>query len=226
MQKDSQDPFHDERYIQDLVKRSQQGNRNTFDDLWTTFRFYVFNLMQIKIGGSERLDVEKSSILTNELYIKLFDKIKEYKRKEGVKFITWLRIVAVNLKKDFLKGKKDEYDKPVAGCSYSDNPGILEGDARKAKRGEDILDLVAERDATNYCKEAFAAALAELSDEERYVIISRIYEDLSWEEVSRRLRGHIGETAYYRTVIFPRALKSLRRILIQKGYEKELEDLI
>lgn len=226
MPENPKDVFHDERYIQDLVKRSQQGNKSAFNELCETFRFYAFNLMRIEIDKTGQLDIEKSNVLTNELCVKLADKIKDYKKKKGIKFITWLRTVAVNLKKDFLKGKKDEYDKPVAGCSYSDNPGIIEETESKTARCKNVLDEVAERDARQYCKNAFAQSLAELSDTERYVIISKLYENLSWEEVSRRLCGHVGETAYYRTVVFPKALKSLRNILIKKGYKKELKDLM
>lgn len=219
------DLFNDEVYIQKLVKDVQNGNKDAFGKLWETVKFYVFNLMEIKIGETDKTDQEISERLTNEVGSKLYEKIPGYQPREGVKFITWLRALATNVKCDYFR-QRPKADDPVPEVSLEADPKLPDEVASRQAKGKTPAEIVENQDTQRRYEQIFSEVLALLPEIERFVVIHKVYENHSYKKISYLLHGDERKAEWYRTTVFPRAIKMLTDILREKGYLNELKFLM
>lgn len=157
----------------ELVTRAQAGDRNAFKTLFERYnrRAYALALGVVK-NPDDALDVVQDAFIKAHRYLDKF---------EGqASFYTWLYRIVMNLAIDHLRKHQrqrpvelDEQTMSEAGGQPGDAllPRILGGNPGRALMDKEIRDRI-------------GAALAELSDNHRSVLVMRELDGLSYEEMA------------------------------------------
>ena len=85
----------------DLVKKSQNGDKNAFEDLIRMFYPYVSGFL---LKNTNNNDLAED--LTQETFLKMVQNIEKYDLKSKVGFGTWLITIAKNCYIDYLRKNK------------------------------------------------------------------------------------------------------------------------
>lgn len=181
--------MHDEA---ELIDRAQAGDRDALDEIVAECWQGVYRLISYKTHSPE--DAKE---ITQETFFRAFRSLAGYKRSE-TRFSTYLGRIAVNLVTDFWRKKGRS---PIV-TDISEYQNSLSA-------GSDPGDTAVKQE-TNA---ALAAALKELSDEQRQVIELRILAGLPVKDAAEAMNK--SEAAI--KMLQQRALKNLRDILAKKG---------
>lgn len=203
-------PWSDEARLQNLIIAAKAGAFDAYEALWTIIAPYVWRLMLVfrrqGPGWPERLDREASERLTNEICSGLWENLNNYQPQEEASFLTWLYSFCRNWKSKLLRP-----DRPATG---------------KMDELEEKILFKVERPSRHYpteMREALRPAIRDLDPVEQFVISGRFFDKLSYKTISERLEGNPDKTHYYE-VILHRAIKKLKKILVENYGIKRLPE--
>ena len=170
----------------DLIKRAQQGDLETIGGLYETYHLSVYRFLFYRVG-----DRAAAEDLTSEVFLRMLRFISGF-NPPSASFQAWLFQIARNLAIDHHRRMSVRNHLPL--------------EEKLAARGEH-LDAAVERSLTS---ESLQAALAELNDEQRDVILMRFIAEMPIAEVAKAL--HKSENSI--KGLQRRALSALREVLI------------
>ncbi|MBP0132960.1 MAG: RNA polymerase sigma factor RpoE [Nitrosospira sp.] len=161
----------------DLVKRTQRGDRHTFDMLVVRHQRKIAHVISRYIKSSQ--DVED---VAQETFIKAYRGIASFRGES--QFSTWLHRIAVNTAMHFLSARRSRIP------NYE--PMFTE-DAEEMTIPETVDDEDPERILANQqIAESIAETLKKLPEELRTAITLREVEGLSYEEIAQVMNCPIG----------------------------------
>ena len=195
----------------DLVKRSQAGDTRAFDLLVTRYRGRIYAMTYHLVQNeTEAWD------LAQEAFIKAWRALPNFK--QDAAFYTWLYRIAHNVTYDWLRKKKIQGDGEFDDerTEHRAMPG-----SRTAPQGFDAPDRAIKRQELGQRKHMLAAALKQLTDRERHIIVERrlIDEPKTLEDLSSKY----GISRERVRQIEAEALRKLRRTDIRARLAEYLE---
>jgi RNA polymerase sigma-70 factor, ECF subfamily len=162
-----------------------------YDEIYKTY------FRKIKNYISRTAGVEESEDITQEVFIKVYKSLKDFKGNSNV--YTWIYRIATNLIIDKMKKKKI-----VDRCNINDI--ILFGKANPEYLTEEF------RIARDEMKECVCSYIKTLKSKYHLIIVLREYESLSIDEIA-----HVMEiTSENAKRTFSRAKKKLKELLIKQ----------
>jgi RNA polymerase sigma-70 factor (ECF subfamily) len=168
-----------------LVGRSQRGDTSAFDELVTKYRARIFRLAYCIVKNEDDAwDITQEAFLLSWLSIQRFER--------RASFYTWLYSVTINVTRNSLRRKG--WRKDVELSDSIPDSGV--GPEKNCQHGEI-------REWVNW-------ALAELSPEQRAVVMLRELEGLHYREIAQELKLSIG-TVMSRLFYARKRLQSLLR---------------
>lgn len=182
----------------ELVRRCKENDREAFREL---VKRYQRKAVGIALGMLH--DPDDAQEVAQEAFTKVFTSIKSFK--EEASFYTWLYRIVVNLTIDRQR-QKNRQPQPDKGSEQGEN----EVDPIELLPADTRTDPF-ERTSDKELAERIQTALQELTPAHKAVILLRIVEGLSYEEISQILqcsRGTVMSRLHY-------ARKRLQAILQQ-----------
>jgi RNA polymerase sigma-70 factor (ECF subfamily) len=183
---------------EDLMLRFKNGDRGAFNVLARRWEKPLLNLCYRLLQ-----DIEKAKDIRQEVFLRVCKAARRYK--PSAKFSTWLYRITLNRCFDELKNEKRRGEIALE-TSYQDKAG-------KRWLLEEILveksappDKIAEK---NEIAQIVKRAIAQLSEEQRAVLIMRHYEGLKFKEIAEIMgcpESTVKSRMYY-------GMEHLRRLL-------------
>lgn len=164
------------KFDQALIVAVKEGDPDAFPKLVLKYQRQVYNHCLRMVN-----DEEESYDLTQEVFLKVFRKIKNYEHTYS--FYTWLYRITVNCCIDYLRRKKRQ----VQSVSLSANP---DNDGSQSGRDQDIPDSTYIPDvafANKELDEVLRQANNQLSERLRSIILLKEIEGFSYEEIAEIL---------------------------------------
>lgn len=162
----------------DLVRRTKNGDVSAFRELFDRYYKRVYNIVYRVVS-----DENEAADITQEVFVKVYKSIDKLKAEEA--FFTWIRMVAVNLCRDYIRRKPavrvesldqklevdgNELDKQVA--DWSNNP-------HKHLEKKDLQNAVQK-------------AIKSLSDDHRTVVVLHHIEGMDIQNIADLLGSPVG----------------------------------
>jgi RNA polymerase sigma-70 factor, ECF subfamily len=165
-----------------IIEKCQKGELEQFGQLYESYVDKIYHFLYYRTAHKETAED-----LTSTTFIKALDNIKKFNPSKGV-FLAWLFRIARNSLYDFYRAKKDivDIDEVIFFLSSPEN-------------------LPADLDAKNKLKEV-EVYLKELPAREREIIVLRVWDELSYREISELL----GKSEAACKMAFSRAIGKLR----------------
>ena len=157
----------------ELILKVQKGDLYSFDLLVKRYQKRIYFLAYRMVKSHDHADD-----LAQETFIHAYSAIKSFKA--GYSFYTWLYRICMNLSINFLKRQK--FMIPESQFDEDKNP------LKKEIAGVDPADHLAAKEL----EIKIDRALNSLPPKFKAVLILRIYEDLSYEEIARTLNISTG----------------------------------
>jgi RNA polymerase sigma-70 factor (ECF subfamily) len=158
-----------------LVRRLRERDERAFKELIEKHGDQIYNLLYRMIGNQE-----EAKDLAQEVFITVFKSIDQFRGDS--KLSTWLYRVAANHCKNRIKYLSRRYDRATGTFDDATERAVAQGDGSAVGAGhiegpDRVLEgLELER--------VVQAAIAELEEDHRLVIVLRDIEELSYEEIS------------------------------------------
>jgi RNA polymerase sigma-70 factor (ECF subfamily) len=172
-----------------LVRRAQKGEQAAFAEIYELYQPAVFRYVYYRVA-----DVATAEDLTSTVFTRLVEKIDSY-RHRGRPLLAWIYTIARNAVSDHHRR---------AGRSK-----LVPLDERLLDDSSDV-ELAVQRRLT---KSRLAAAMTELTEEQRQVVMLRFIEGMTCKEVGRMLDKSTGAVK----ALQHRGLAALARILGPEG---------
>ena len=181
-----------------LVSKALQGDKSAFGLLVSRYEKRVFALVMEMVN--HRQDAED---ITQEVFVRVYFSLKNFRAESS--FYTWLYRIAYNMTIDF---KRRVARRPQDAVANSNREGEISNiePLSNVQQPDDVIDSQ-ERQTT------IRAALSEISEEHRAVIILREVDGLSYDEISRvtgSARGTVMSRLYYARKHLQKVLRGLR----------------
>lgn len=157
----------------ELIAGFKDGDHSAFQELVLKYEQRVYNHCLRMIG-----DEVESYDLTQEVFLKVFRKIKNYEHTYS--FYTWLYRITVNCCIDFLRRKRRHIQ------SVSLSSSALDDGAEQGKE-QDVPDTTFVPDTAMLNREldeVLQGAIGQLSEKLRSIIILKEVEGFSYEEIA------------------------------------------
>lgn len=180
----------------ELVQRAKEGEPEAFGELYQKYVRRIYRYIYVRVGNRE--DAED---LTAKVFHQALRNIGNYKDK-GFPFSSWLYRIAHNLVANFLRDSKVRRRRGEIFL------GWLKVDGEIASGPE-------ERTETNEERELLFAAIRRLPSDSQQLLILKLVEGMSNEEIGRVMGGRsVGavKSLYFRT------LATLRDDLERRGF--------
>lgn len=177
----------DEHDIQQLVARARRGDARAMGALHDHYADRLFRFVRFRLGS-----VEDAEDVAQRVFLRMIEALPRYESR-GTPFGAWLFRIARNAVVDHRRTSRAH--EPLEGA----------GDAPSMARGPEELAITVSE------MERVTAALADLTEEQRDVIVYRFFAELSPREIAKvlgRREGTIRATQF-------RALGALRRHLAE-----------
>ncbi|UCD84286.1 MAG: sigma-70 family RNA polymerase sigma factor [Deltaproteobacteria bacterium] len=159
-----------------LVRRSQKGDRQSFELLIIKYQRRIFGLIFRLTNNTDMVED-----LAQETFLKAFAAIKQFAQKSS--FYTWLRKIAVNTCLNYLSSNTPVLlEEDILANKLSLNPGFIEG---KIDNPEGAL-LVKE------LNQGISDAVDSLSQKHRTAFLLRELEDMSYEDIAEAVDCPVG----------------------------------
>ncbi len=172
-----------------LVKRAQKGEQAAFAEIYELYQPAVFRYVYYRVA-----DVATAEDLTSTVFTRLVEKIDSY-RHRGRPLLAWIYTIARNAVLDHHRRTSRSKLVPL--------------DERLLDDSSDV-ELAVQRRLT---KGRLAAAMSELTEDQRQVVMLRFIEGMSCKEVGRMLDKSTGAIK----ALQHRGLAALARILGPEG---------
>lgn len=162
-----------ERSDDDLIRETRNGNLRSFDALVRRYqkRVYFLAIRMVK-------DHDSADDIAQETFIRAYRAIDSFRMGHNV--YTWLYRICMNLSINHLKRGKHV----MTESSFREEAHPLEKEAQ----GTDPLDHLAMKEMRGRIE----TAVDSLSPKYKAVLVLRIYEDMSYEEIAESLRISVG----------------------------------
>lgn len=159
----------------ELIKKSQNGNVESFEELISNYQKKVFN---IAFGMMHNQD--DAYDISQEVFIRVFKSIKKFKGQSS--FSTWLYRITTNACLDELRKRKN--NKNI--ISIDQEIQLEEGEVfRQIEDNGPTPELIVER---NELKEIVRDAISQLSNEHKEVIILRDIHGFSYDDIAEIIK--------------------------------------
>ena len=156
-----------------LIQKVQEGDNYAFDLLVKRYQRKIYFLAYRMVKNHDNADD-----IAQDTFIHAYSAIKSFK--EGYSFYTWLYRICMNLSINFLKRQK--FMIPESQFEEEANP--LEKEATRMDPADHL--------ASKELEIKIDRALNSLPPKFKAVLILRIYEDLSYEEIAQTLNISTG----------------------------------
>ncbi|MFH1822108.1 MAG: RNA polymerase sigma factor [Patescibacteria group bacterium] len=167
-----------------IIKQCQRGNLEKFGELYDQYIKKIYNFIFYKTGQKETAED-----LTSHTFIKALENIGKYNSTKG-SFSSWLYRIARNTVIDYYRTRKENFDiTDFTNLSSDENL-------------EDQTDLKQQL-------EKVQKYLLNLKAEQREIIIMRVWDGLSYEEISQIT----GKSQASCKMLFLRTINKLRKDL-------------
>lgn len=172
-----------------LVRRAQKGDQAAFAEIYELHQPAVFRYVYYRVG-----DVSTAEDLTSTVFTRLVEKIDSY-RYRGRPLLAWIYTIARNVVADYHRHAKRSRVVPLNDRLVDDSSNVERAVQQRLTKGR------------------LAAAMTELTEEQRQVVILRFIEGMSCKEVGRMLDKSTGAVK----ALQHRGLAALARILGPEG---------
>ena len=177
---------------QDLIKRCQSGNSQALEEIVRQYQNQVYNIAYGMLGNPE-----DAQDITQDVFLCVWEKIGQFRFKS--RFSTWLYRIVTNL---CINEKNRQQRRQTSPTEMDDSQAWTPIDHVTPEKEA----LLAEQ------REMLQAALAQLKEDYRKILILREMENLSYEELAEVLSCSIGRVKSR----LHEARIALRKILKQK----------
>ncbi len=156
-----------------LISKVKEGDLYSFDLLVKRYQKRVYFLAYRMVKNHDAADD-----IAQETFINAFKSIKSFKA--GYNFYTWLYRICVNLSINYLKREKFV----LSESQFAETSSPLE----RETAGSDPSNHLALKELENKIEKAIDS----LSPKYKAVLVLRIYDDLSYEEIAKSLKVSLG----------------------------------
>ena len=193
--------------IGDLIRKAHKREPGALDRLLESYRHYLKLLARTGIDASLQGKADPSD-LVQETFLKAHQHFKQFRGRNEVELIAWLRsILARNLAD--LTRRYHRAESRRVGREHSLEQLLETSSQALDNLLADAVTSPSESAQRRELSVVLANALAELSDEQREVIVLRSLEERDWPEVARRMKRRTGAVR----MLWVRALKRLRPLI-------------
>ena len=179
--------------IEELVLVSQDGNHDAFSKLYDIFIDPIYRYVYFRVNASEVED------LVETVFLKVWENLKKYKKKDNTYFSSWIFRIAHNLVVDYYRSHKNldslELNIQIPDQNRQHNP---------IKNVQNIFD-----------KDTLKVAISKLKKSHQQILIHKFINELSNREISGILKKSEGSLR----ILQFRALKALKTELKDMGFE-------
>jgi RNA polymerase sigma-70 factor (ECF subfamily) len=164
----------------DLVKQSQAGNTDAFDQLVTRYRTRVFSMIYNMVHNEQ-----DAWDLAQDSFVKAWKSIRLFRGRSS--FYTWVYRIVTNVTIDWLRKKQVQ----GTGAEFDDSIALktIEPASQTVPRGE---ALPYQRLEQKEIRVRIDEAIGQLSPEHRAVILMKEIEGLQYHEIAEVLGCSIG----------------------------------
>jgi RNA polymerase sigma-70 factor (ECF subfamily) len=164
----------------DLVTRSQAGNTKAFDELVTRYRTRVFGMIYNMVHSEQ-----DAWDLAQDSFLKAWKSIKRFRGRSS--FYTWIYRIVMNVTIDWLRKKQVK-----GGGSEFDDAIQLKEVEPASKTVPKSEALPHEMIGRSEIRARIDQAIAQLSPEQRAVILMKEIEEMQYHEIAEALGCSIG----------------------------------
>jgi RNA polymerase sigma-70 factor (ECF subfamily) len=164
----------------DLVRRCQAGDTEAFDELVTRYRIRVFSMIYNMVHSEQ-----DAWDLAQDSFLKAWKSIKRFRGRSS--FYTWIYRIVMNVTIDWLRKKHVK----GAGAEFDDAIELREIDpaSKTVPKTEALPYETMEREEI---RGRIDKAIAQLSPEQRAVILMKEIEGMQYHEIAEALGCSIG----------------------------------
>jgi RNA polymerase sigma-70 factor (ECF subfamily) len=164
----------------DLVRRCQAGDTEAFDELVTRYRTRVFSMIYNMVHSEQ-----DAWDLAQDSFLKAWKSIKRFRGRSS--FYTWIYRIVMNVTIDWLRKKHVK----GAGTEFDDAIQLREVDpaSKTVPKTEALPYETMER---GEIRVRIDQAIAQLSSEQRAVILMKEIEGMQYHEIAETLGCSIG----------------------------------
>jgi RNA polymerase sigma-70 factor, ECF subfamily len=164
----------------DLVTRCQAGDTEAFDELVTRYRTRVFGMIYNMVHSEQ-----DAWDLAQDSFLKAWKSIKRFRGRSS--FYTWIYRIVMNVTIDWLRKKQVK----GGGSEFDDSIQLKEVEpASKTVPKSEALPH--EMMARSEIRARIDKAIAQLSPEQRAVILMKEIDDMQYHEIAEALGCSIG----------------------------------
>ena len=169
-----------------LIGAYKDGDNSAFWDLYKKYIDDIYRFVYRKIG-EEKIAED----IVSEIWIKILNNIENYREQSGATFKSWIYRIAYNTVIDYYRTKKEKVDiEEILEPWFS----------------SDFWKNIDDKD----CLKRVEKYLENLSQKEREIIFLRVWDDMSYKEISEI----IGESVDNCKQICSRTMKKIRANII------------
>ncbi len=182
----------------DLVARCQAGDTEAFDELVTRYRTRVFGMIYNMVHSEQ-----DAWDLAQDSFLKAWKSIKRFRGRSS--FYTWIYRIVMNVTIDWLRKKQVK----GGGGEFDDSIQLKEVEpaSKTVPKAEALPHEMMER---SEIRTRIEKAIAQLSPEQRAVILMKEIEGMQYHEIAEALGCSIG-TVMSRLFYARKKLQSLLR---------------
>lgn len=193
--------------IRSLIRRARRQEADALDQLLERYRQYLKLLARTGIDASLRGKADASDVV-QDAFLKAHQHFDQFRGQTEAELTSWLRqILARNLadlgrRYRMAEGRRVNRERSLEQLLNASSQALdrlLADDALSPSQSAERRELSV----------VLANALAELSDDQREVIVLRSLEERDWEEVARKMERSPGAVR----MLWVRALKRLRPLI-------------
>ncbi len=175
-----------EKEIKKLVKKAQNGDGDSFGEIYEIFIERIYRYIYLKVSNKE-----VSEDLTQQVFVKAWSSISDFKFKKNP-FSSWLYSIARNTVIDFYRKKKPDFslDEEIKIDIFD------EIDINERLINKEQLDKIIKK-------------IYQLPEEQKELLILHFIEDLNYDEIAKIMK----KTPLNLRVLQHRALNRLKKEL-------------
>jgi RNA polymerase sigma-70 factor (ECF subfamily) len=164
----------------DLVKRSQAGDTEAFDELVIRYRARVFSMVYNMVHSEQ-----DAWDLAQDSFVKAWKSIGRFRGQSS--FYTWIYRIVMNVTIDWLRKKQVK----GGGAEFDDAIQLtqVEPASKTIPKTEPLPHQAMERDEI---RARIEKAISQLSPEQRAVILMKEIDDMQYHEIAEALGCSIG----------------------------------
>ena len=169
-----------------LVERFKAGDRTAFEELVLKYQEEIYFLAYRMV-----LNKEDAADVVQETFVQVFRKIHQFSSFSTFK--TWLYRIAINQYKNLLKKLKKHRD-----CVSMEDYDLTDPNGSQ-------LDALVTKERLTLISET----IQKLPGKQKAILILRIYQDLSYNEIAEIVGGSVGSAR----VNFHHAIENIKRLM-------------